>query len=462
MPYLCLISFHAWNFFEIRKGMNFTMSYLGLDIGTTSISAVVLPPEGGQPLFARTIPNAGGLRTGRTYERTQDPLRIRRDSLTLIEAAMEAVPGVKAIGVTGQMHGMLYLDERGEPLSSLYTWEDESGNERMDGADTTYAASLCARTGYRVASGFGCVTLYAHGCRGEIPAGAAQICTIHDYVAMSFCGLRRPVMHSSDAASYGLFDLRVGQFDLEAIQKAALPVRLFPAVTGQFDVLGEYRGTPVTVAIGDNQASFLGAAAQPGESLLVNFGTGSQLTLATPYLPPERIAPGAELRPLCGDQFLYVGSALCGGRAWAALAAFFAAVPPSGESDLNEMYDILNTLTGDLNPPPPEEALRVDTRFAGTRQEPGLRGGVGNLGLDNFTPRHLAWGMLFGMAEELCRYYRESGLERNLLLGAGNALRKNAALRLAVERTFGLPLSIPPVTEEAACGAAAAAKTANA
>ncbi|MDR3313068.1 MAG: hypothetical protein LBS96_01265 [Oscillospiraceae bacterium] len=434
------------------------MPYLGLDIGTTSISAVVLSPEGGAPLYARTIPNAGGLPSARSYERTQDPLRIRSDCFALAAEAMAQTPGVRGVGLTGQMHGLLYLDASGAPCSPLYTWEDESGNELLPGGDATYAGALQALTHYPVASGFGCVTLHAHASQGKIPPGAAQICTIHDYIAMALCGLQRPVMHTSDAASFGLFDLHAQRFDAAAIQKAGLPAALFPAVTKQAQALGHYRGIPVHVAIGDNQASFLGAAAQPEESVLVNFGTGSQLSMTTPWLPPEEIAPGAELRPLGGDQFLYVGSALCGGRAWAALAA----VPLSNQQDLRQdakrdreaAYARLDALVRDLNPPPPGEALVVDTRFAGTRQNPGLRGGIQNLGLENFTPRHLAWGVLFGMAEELHQFYRASGLVRGRLIGAGNALRKNAALRLAVEQTFGLPLHIPPATEEAACGAA--------
>jgi sedoheptulokinase len=39
-------------------------------------------------------------------------------------------------------------------------------------------------------------------------------------------------------------------------------------------------------------------------------------------------------------------------------------------------------------------------------------------------------------------------------VGAGNGLRKNPALRRALEGLFGMPLVVPPYGEEAACGAA--------
>jgi len=66
------------------------------------------------------------------------------------------------------------------------------------------------------------------------------------------------------------------------------------------------------------------------------------------------------------------------------------------------------------------------------------------------------------MAGELHAFYRESGQGRSLLVGAGNGLRKNAALRQALERLFGMPLMVPPYGEEAARGAASIAATAMA
>jgi sedoheptulokinase len=106
------------------------------------------------------------------------------------------------------------------------------------------------------------------------------------------------------------------------------------------------------------------------------------------------------------------------------------------------------------NPQPWSSRLRVDTRFAGTRREPLLRGKVTAIGTENFTPAHLLWGLVEGMAQELFGFYSDSGEKRGLLVGAGNGLRKNAALRQALERLFGMPLAIPPYGEEAARGAA--------
>jgi len=424
--------------------------YLGLDIGTTSICAVAIGEDGAQH-FCSTLPNDSGACV-------QDPLKIWAICTSLLEEAFAACDAARAeiahIGVCGQMHGMLYLDESGSPVNPLYTWQDSTGDELQPNGET-YAQELTVLTGYPMASGFGCTTLFAHRCKGTIPACAVRVCTIHDYVAMRLCGLSRPVMHSSDAASFGLFDLERLQFDERALFIAGLPEKLFPRVTADWDVLGQYRGISVSVAIGDNQASFLGAAEDPRRTVLVNIGTGSQCSLATAYMAPEQIAPGAELRPLVGEQYLYVGSALCGGRAFEIAKDFFAQCAQflTGEALTDAAaYAAMDGLLA--GKPPQGETLLFDPRFAGTRQTPGLRASVTGLGTGNFTPGHLLWGLVRGMAAEIYEFYSESGLWRDMLMGAGNGLRKNAALRQALEQVFGIPLHIPPHCEEAARGAA--------
>ena len=421
--------------------------FLGLDIGTTSICAVVTDGADAQ-YFCANLPNDSG-------EIVQNPHRIWEICTTLLDKAFAACPEIAGIGLCGQMHGVLYLDAAGDPASSLYTWQDESANAMMQGSGGTYAQALTALTGHAMASGFGCSTLFVHARQGTIPPNAAQICTIHDWVAMRLCGLRRPVMHASDAASFGLFDLQTLQFDLDAVRAAGLPEELFPEVIADYNQLGTYKNCPVYAAAGDNQASFLGAAGVPGSTVLVNVGTGSQCSLTSAYVLPAQLPPGAELRPLRGAEYLYVGSALCGGRAYALARDFFAGCARflGAEGSDAAVYEAMNQLLKE-NPPPAEARLRVDTRFAGTRKNPSLRGCVDGIGTDNFTPAHLLWGLVEGMAAELHDYYRDSGQSRTRLVGAGNGLRKNSALRQALEQRFGMPITVPPYGEEAARGAA--------
>ena len=99
--------------------------------------------------------------------------------------------------------------------------------------------------------------------------------------------------------------------------------------------------------------------------------------------------------------------------------------------------------------------LTVDTRFDGTRSEPALRGSITGISVDNLTPRALADGFMNGIAEELYGLYRAMGdVSVHTLIGSGNGLRANPALCRAVERRFGMPLTLTDTREEAALGAA--------
>lgn len=59
--------------------------------------------------------------------------RVRR----LIESLLHRCPTIKAIGFTGQMHGIVYMDKDGRLLSPLYTWEDNRAGAVYGDVDTT-------------------------------------------------------------------------------------------------------------------------------------------------------------------------------------------------------------------------------------------------------------------------------------------------------------------------------------
>lgn len=91
------------------------MKALGLDLGTTSLSAVVLETDSGV-LAAKTVQNAAFL-PGERWERTQNAEEIYAAALPLVQELVCEHPEICAIGVTGQMHGIVYLDTDGRCLS---------------------------------------------------------------------------------------------------------------------------------------------------------------------------------------------------------------------------------------------------------------------------------------------------------------------------------------------------------
>ena len=451
---------------------------VGIDIGTTTVSAAVLDTETGKAAEVRTQEHNAAIPSDMPWDRRQDMKKLTDCVKTLLDALLDRHPGIRAIGFTGQMHGIVCIGIDGEALSDLYTWQDgRAGLPETDGV------SVCARleekTGYRVPSGYGlaaCVWLSEHG---EIPKGTAKICTVMDAVTASLCG-ENPVMHATNAASLGLFRVSDGAFDGDALRAAGIDPGLLPRVVTEGTVVGSYRGIPVVCAIGDNQASVYGTVGDRKDTALANFGTGSQISVICSAEDAEKAGETTEttemteteVRPfLTGGSVLVSGAALCGGRAYAAAERFFRAYAEECGLEGDEQYAVMNRLAmrgmdtvreRKAAGKDPGGGLHVDTRFCGTRTDASLRGSITGIGEDTFTPELLLAGILSGMAEELygmfCRMPADGV---RALAASGNAVRKNEALRRALGTVFGMEPMLPAHTEEAAWGAAMfAARTA--
>ncbi len=436
------------------------MKAVGLDIGTTTICAQVVLCETGEVLETACLDNDTFLDAPRSWERIQDADRILAKAEALIGRLVLRHAPIGAIGLTGQMHGLLYLDPHGRAASPLFTWQDGRGDLlREDGR--TYAETLSGITGHRVATGYGAVTHFYNCLNRLVPDNAAGVCTVLGYVAMRLAGRTTPILHVSDAAGLGLFDSKNARFDSEALERAGLVFHPFPPAVREGAVIGRTPdGIPVVVAPGDNQAGFIGAVRDMDHSLLVNVGTGSQISLlAANSVPHPARGSGMEARPLSGEDTLLVGAALCGGRAYQVLESFFRSVL--------DMAGLPSALPGSLYPAMdelaaaggmPEDRLSVATQFSGTREDPAARGAIRNIGVGNFTARHLIDGVLEGMADELYRFYRKLELPPDqrptILVGSGNGVRKNPALQRMLAEKFGMPLQLPVNEEEAAFGAA--------
>lgn len=425
------------------------MQVLGLDIGTTTVSAVVM--ENGKVLAAKTLKNDSFLPGRPAWEKVQDPAVIRATAMGAVEELLEEYPLVEKIGVTGQMHGILYLDSRGEAVSPLYIWQDGRGDLPYD-ESCSYAAHLSEETGYPLATGFGLVTHYYNLKNGLVPENAAIFCTIHDYMAMLLACRTSPVTEAGDAASFGIFDLENKCFDKAALEKVGIDIALLPPLADNPCIGHTSKGIPVYVAIGDNQASFLGATGGQTNCMLVNVGTGSQFSV---HVPGYVSCKGLETRPFPTEGYLLVGSSLCGGRAFALLENFFRQTAKMFEVDCHSAYDAMFSCLKEN--PAPISPVVVEPLFQGTRQDPALRGSIRNLDVHNFTPEALILGMMQGMTDELYAMYQcftLSGGKCETMFGSGNGLRKNSYLRECFENRFGFPLVMSSNEEEAACGAA--------
>ena len=76
-----------------------------------------------------------------------------------------------AVGISTQMHGIVYVNAKGEAATPLYTWKEECGNLPFRGRES-YAEYLSRMTGYPMYTGYGSVTHFYLWETGKIPADA--------------------------------------------------------------------------------------------------------------------------------------------------------------------------------------------------------------------------------------------------------------------------------------------------
>lgn len=414
---------------------------LGIDIGTTNLSLIVVDTATSAVAYHMTLLNDSRLPESEGQS-LQDARRIADLALDAVASLRDAFPDIAAIGVTGQMHGVVCLDEQGEAVSPLYTWQNPL-------ADSGICADIREKTGHIVYPGYGHATLYALARSGMLPASARQYCTIMDYIVMRLTRRTAPLMHSTNAASLGLWNLKEGAFDQAALDALNLSPLRAPKAISAIRMAGFHDDIPVCVAVGDNQASFFGSVQDETHSLLLNYGTGSQLSLVC----DSSDMPGGEIRPYFNQQYLLCRSALCGGRAYAMLERFFAAFAAQAGFGAGSQYEAMNALA--LQAYEDGRHLHVNTQFCGTRENPDLRGSITGIDEASFTPGALALGILQGMADELHEGF-DAAVHPQLrrLVASGNAVRRNPLLRRLLIDTFSMPLLLTVQQEEAALGAA--------
>lgn len=432
------------------------MRAIGIDIGTTTASIIMMDAESGEILGSKTIAHNAFLEGHVPESKIQDAGKLYRAAEGAVIELSNEFGAPVCIGLTGQMHGMLYVDCEGEAVSPLYIWQDGCGNFKMDDG-RSYAQTL-RETGGAASTGFGLTSHFYLQKNSMIPENAVKMVTISDYVGMKLCGRKNPVIAKDMAASWGCFDLENGRFLIDEMEKVGVDTSYLPELLESHQVMGYTTGNvpngiPVVVSLGDNQASVLGSVQDLCETVLINIGTGSQVSVGT-----ERfydVSGSIELRPCVGDTALLVGSGLCGGRAYAMLEKFYREVAGSTEA----MYAMMAAQANDFKETyGTDAAWKVKTTFSGTRSNPDMRGSITNIGVENFHPGAMTLGMIQGILDELHEMYVEmckaTGKKATKLVGSGNGIRKNKLMQQLAEELYGMKMEIPLYQEEAAYGAA--------
>ncbi len=456
------------------------MRLIGIDAGTTSISGVLLNSVTAELEALVSEEHQARIPSDYTEEDLQDPERIVGTALgivsTLVRTAKEKQnaggPGgdVGAISVTGQVHGIVYVDDTGRHVSPLYTWQDTRGrlDNGLDGTGGSWSRWASGAAGSYVPPGYGFLTHRINEFEHKVPGEAAFLTTILGYLSMRLSGSKIPRLDATDAHSLGCFDLPSGTFDVAALDRLGISKDVLPVVTPSRETIGTTReGIPIFPAVGDNQASCIGAIRSFDSSYLVGIGTSAQISVYsrdgadtlrdrstgryTGWLGP------LELRPFPGGGTLISGASIAGGSSYKLLEQLFRNICITyGGKDPGNIFQKMNSIPYDSLQD--AQKLTVETQFLGTRQNPDARGRISGIGKSNLTPDYLVEGFLRGIVGELKGFFQELPRElRNQytnIVGVGNALRRNPLLKRILQDELGLSVLHPVNKEEAAVGAA--------
>ncbi len=454
---------------------------LGLDLGTTSISALAVA-QSGRAVAHSQCSNSAGVDDLPAGHAEQDPLQLRNLALQTLRQLAEQLPQPPhCLGITGQMHGVLLLDERRCPLTHLITWQDQRATAPVPGGGgATYLEMLLSqcdeaaldRTGCRLSPGYLAATLFVLSANEAVPHATRHASCLADWLAAELTN--GPIVTDrSNAAASGIYDLASDGWSESLAEAAGVKRRWLAEVCESGTVIGRLTaemaaatrlpaGLPVVLAIGDNQAAVLGSVPAAEAAIQINIGTGAQINW--PIEPFQRVA-GMDTRCLPIGRWMLVGAGVSGGDAYAWvqhtarhwLAAF--GVELTSEEIYSQMNALAEVCAEDCH------GLKCAPLFRGTRAEPLVRGRFEGVSWDNFTLGHVSLAVLQGIAESMYGFVERAGDARpeevRRIVASGNAVRKNPLLVETVSRRFARPVFLTRHLEEAAYGAALLAGSAT-
>jgi sedoheptulokinase len=414
----------------------------GIDVGTTGIELLLADLERFR-IAARFSAPVRRILSGNPYAFEQDAAGI---AASVRELFGKLKLPVSSVGVTGQVHGIVYTDEALKPLSPLYTWLDRRGVEPWKGS--TPQSALEEKTGIRLPAGWGLLTHYANRLFGRVPAGARRVMGIAELVAGILTA--SPLSRTDDSmmASFGAWEspgvyrnsliAEVFSPDCPAFLEAAPPF----AVAGKL-VKEVFPGAaPVAYPVGDNQTGFFGAIPRPDESCLISIGTSGQISF---FSTSAACPAGMELRPYLGKGYLRVGATLTAGKSYEALFALVKEIIHVSGGRIGD--EAVFALMKQAAKAAGKTSLVFETTLGGTRREAAKRGAITGIGLDNFRLGDLALSAIDGIVREIADFTVPAGGASldgiSYVTVTGSAPEKNALFIEAVRRQFGRDVRIP-------------------
>jgi xylulokinase len=447
---------------------------LGIDLGTSGVRAVVVAPDGtllatGRASYAISAPRPGWAE--------QDPEEWWRAACG---AVREAVGGsgispreIRAVGLSGQMHGLVTVDRAGRPVRPAIIWPDQrTVEECRDIAERVGEERLYRTAGLPPATGFfGPSLLWLSRHEPAAYARAARAVLPKDYLRYRLTG--EWATDVTDGSGTLLFDVARRSWSLEIVRALGIREDLLPrvlesaavagAVSGAAAEAGLLPGTPVACGGGDQMMAAVGSGVISEGVAAVSVGTGGQVFTAIRRIV---IDPHRRLHTLChavpGAWFL-MGAILAAGLA---LRWFRDRVggPEVEEAHPDDRASArLAEVAGAAEPG--SRGLLFLPYLAGERtphMDPHARGCWVGLSLVHSRAdviRSILEGVAFALREAL-EAIEDAGARIRAVVATGGGMR-SPLWRQILADVLGRPVEVRPETEHSALGAARVAGVAT-
>ncbi len=283
---------------------------LGIDIGTSGTKTLVLGPDG---KVAGTATSEHSLQTPKPGWTEQDPLEwwsaVQKSIRGALKAAKVSKDDIVGIGLSGQMHGGVFLDEKGRVLRPAILWNDQRTGEQCDeilekAGGPRQMLDLVGNlplTGYTLPK-----ILWFKKNEAKRFARLHKVVLPKDYVRFRMTG--QYVTDVGDASGMCLLDIRRRLWCDELIDLLKINREILPDVvesteqTGELEKeaasnLGLNAGTPVFAGSGDVMTGAVGMGVVEAGLINANLGTGGvmaahsdRITIDSKGTNPGRIA----------------------------------------------------------------------------------------------------------------------------------------------------------------------------
>ena len=281
---------------------------LGIDVSTTGSKALLIDEAGAVIASAST---AHTLSTPRPLWSEQDPGEWWEATVTSIRAVLTLAAirseEIVSIGLTGQMHGLVLLDEAGEVLRPAILWNDQRTQDQCNEIHRRIGRERFIHiTGNVALTGFTAPkVLWVAQNEPEVYVRSRHVLLPKDYIRYRLTG--QYAMDKADGSGTVLFDIRKRNWSAEVLEALDIdpawmpPTFEGPEITGVITpeaarLTGLSAGTPVVAGGGDQAAQAVGVGAVEPGIIGLTVGTSGVVFAAT---PSALIEPQGRLHAFC-------------------------------------------------------------------------------------------------------------------------------------------------------------------